>query len=583
MKILLTTLNSKFIHSSLALRYLKKYNEDHFQDIHLEEYTINNDLDYILREIYVKEYDLVCFSCYIWNIAQTLELVKNLKKVNKNVRILLGGPEVSYSSKETLKEHEYIDYIIFGEGELTLREFLDFFISRRGNIKEIKGLAFRDEENVYINEERSLIQNLDEIPFPYGDLKKLDNRIIYYESSRGCPFNCQYCLSSTLCGVRYFSIERIKRDLKKFVEADVKQVKFVDRTFNASKKHCLEIMKYIESIDNGKINFHFEITAFLIDEEILSYLKSVRKGLFQFEVGIQSTHKETLNEIKRNMEFEKIEYVIRKLTSYNNIHLHLDLIAGLPYEDYETFLRSFDDVFSLKPNKIQLGFLKLLKGSGVRINYDKYGYIYKETPPYEVMSNDYVTYREMLKLKLIEEMVDEYYNSHNFNYSLEFIIANFYEKPSIFFEALSDFWENQGYHHIFHKKEELYKILLKFYKHNSFDREDVFKEILKFDFLRNRRGNMPEFLYSFTLDDFKNRCHSFLQNETNIENCLPEFKGMTAKKIIKKVHFETFKYDILYLTDNPKERILEKEVTILFNYEVENKDFGRSKYYKVDI
>ncbi|WP_073153012.1 B12-binding domain-containing radical SAM protein [Paramaledivibacter caminithermalis] len=583
MKTLLTTLNSKFIHSSLALRYLWQYNKKQFEGISIEEYTINNDLDYILSEIYTKDYDLVCFSCYIWNFEETLEIAKNLRKVNKEVKILLGGPEVSYDPKAVLEECDYIDYIIFGEGELTLNELLNLLINNRGNIFNIRGLAFREKNKIYMNEERCLIEDLDIIPFPYENLKELENRIIYYESSRGCPFNCQYCLSSTFRGVRYFSMNRIKRDLKKFIDADVKQVKFVDRTFNADKEHCLEIMKYLQKIDNGRINFHFEITAYLLDEEILDFLRSVRKGLFQFEVGVQSTYEKTLREIKRNMDFKRIKYVINELVSFNNIHLHLDLIAGLPYEDYGTFLKSFDDVYSLKPNKIQLGFLKLLKGSGIRMNHYKYGYIYKDEQPYEVMCNDYITYDEILKLKYIEEMTDEYYNSHNFDFSVDYIIKKFYKNPSSFFEDLSVFWRNMGYHHVSHGRNQLFKILIEFFKQNNFDNEDVFMEILKFDYLRNKNANLPEFFNSIEIDDFKNRCHKFLQNEENIEKYLPMYKGMTAKKIIKKVHFETFKYDILYLANNYYEDISKQESIILFNYEVDNNDFEKSEYFRVSI
>lgn len=582
MKTLLTTLNSKFIHSSLAIRYLWSYNKRHFPDINIKEYTVNNNLDYILGEIYKGQYDLVCFSCYIWNINETLEIAKNLKKVKRDVKILLGGPEVSYNVKEILEEHKYIDYVVFGEGELTLNELFDLLYNKEGNIYDIRGLGFKDKDNIYVNEERPLIQDLDHIPFPYEDLKELDHKIIYYESSRGCPFNCQYCLSSTLKGVRYFSLERIKKDLKKFVDADVKQVKFVDRTFNADKKHCLEIMKYIQKIDNGKINFHFEITAYLLDEEILDFLKGVRRGLFQFEIGIQSTSTETLREIKRNMDFEKIKYIINRLISYDNIHIHLDLIAGLPYENYKTFSRSFDDVYSLKSNKIQLGFLKLLRGSGLRINKEKYGYIYKDKPPYEVMCNNYITYKDMLKLKQIEEMLEQYYNSHSFNCSVEYIIKEYYNSSFKFYEDLAEYWEESGYHHVSHKKDDFYKILLDFYVENSFDNIDIFKEILKFDYLRNKRGNLPKFFNSITIEDFKNRCHEFLQNEENIDKYLPEFRGMTAKKIIKKVHFETFKYDIFSLINEASEINCEK-ITILFNYEIDNKDFERSKYFKVNI
>ncbi|MDK2918059.1 MAG: hypothetical protein PWQ37_792 [Candidatus Petromonas sp.] len=583
MKTLLTTLNSKYIHSSLAIRYLKSFVEKDFSEIYIEEYTVNNDLDYILGEIYKGDYDIVCFACYIWNIAETLEIVKNLKKVNKDVRIVLGGPEVSYGPKEILNRHKYIDYIVYGEGEVTFKELLNFLIKERGKIDEIKGLAYRQGENIYINESRAPIEKLDHIPFPYEDFKELENRIVYYESSRGCPFNCQYCLSSTIKGVRYFSLDRVKNDLKKFVDANVKQVKFVDRTFNASKKHCLEVMKYLKDIDNGRINFHFEITAGLLDEEILDFLKDIREGLFQFEIGVQSTNEDTIKEIRRNADFDKISHVCKKLATFGNIHLHLDLIAGLPLEDYRTFLNSFNEVYNLKPDKLQLGFLKLLKGSGIRMNEQKYGYIYKDNPPYEVLENDFISYGEILRLKYIEEMVELYYNSHNFDFSVEFIINNYFESPSKFYENLSIYWENNGYHHFSHKRDTLYEILLGFYIYNGFKGVEVFKELLKFDYLRNKRGNLPKFLESIEIVDFKNRCHVFLQNEGNVERFLPKYKGKAAKKIIKSIHFEAFKYDVLSLKDIKSVREYRDITVILFDYNVDNKDFGRSKYYKINI
>ncbi|WIF94283.1 B12-binding domain-containing radical SAM protein [Caminicella sporogenes] len=583
MKILLTTLNSKFIHSSLAIRYLKKYCESDFENLYIEEYTINNDLDYILAEIYKKHYDIVCFSCYIWNISETLEIAKNLKKINKDIKIILGGPEVSYDSHEVLEHNSYIDFIVYGEGEVTFKELLNLLVKGRGNLCEIKGLAYRNNGRICVNEERPLIKNLDDIPFPYDDLKGLENRIIYYESSRGCPFNCQYCLSSTIRGVRFFSIDRVKKDLKFFVDANVRQVKFVDRTFNANKKHCMEIMKYLNEIDNGKINFHFEITASLLDNEILDFLKNVRKGLFQFEIGVQSTNHKTIKEIKRTVNFNKLKIACEQLKSFGNIHLHLDLIAGLPYENYKSFLNSFDEVYNLKPDKLQLGFLKLLKGSGIRLNREKYGYIYKDRPPYEVLQNDFINYSEILNLKMIEEMVEIYYNSHDFEFSINFIVNNYFKRPSLFFESLAKYWENNGYHHISHKKEKLYEILLDFYKNNNFDKEEFFREILKFDYIRNKRGgNLLEIFDKVEIDDFKNRCHEFLQNKQNIEKYLPKYKGMTAKKIIKKVHFEPFKYDIFKLQG--EKNLIEKSITVfLFDYDVENKDFGKSKYYKVNI
>ncbi len=583
MKVLLTTLNSKFIHSSLAIRYLKAYAKDELSNIDLIEYTVNNDLDYILGEIYKKEYDIICFSCYIWNLDKILELSKNLKKIAPNLTIILGGPEVSYDPEEILSQHEYIDYIVFGEGEITFKEILKYLVQRKGSLEEIDGIGYRNNNDIIINKERQLIMNLDSIPFPYDNLEDLNNKIIYYESSRGCPFNCQYCLSSTLKGVRFFSIDRVKRDLKYFVDAGVKQVKFVDRTFNATKEHSLEVMKYLASIDNGKINFHFEITASLIDEEILNFLKTVRQGLFQFEVGIQSTNDETLEEIDRNVRFSEIRKVCSKIISFGNIHLHLDLIAGLPYEDYNSFLKSFDDVYNIKPNKVQLGFLKLLKGSGLRLNSEKHGYIFRDNPPYEVLGNQYINYGELLNLKYIEEMVEIFFNSHHFDLSLEFIIDRFYNSPSVFFEEISGYWISKGYHHINHKRERLYEILSEFYDYKNYKYKDIFNEILKFDYIKNVKGSVPQFFTKVHTDDFKNRCHEFLQNEDNIEKYLHHYKGMTAKQIIKKVNFETFKYDVLNIEKVELSSVKENKIVILFDYNTVNKDFGRSNFYKVDI
>ncbi len=583
MKILLTTLNSKYIHSSLALRYLKNYVRDEISNVFIEEYTVNNDIDYILGEVHSKEYDIICFSCYIWNIKETLEITKNIKKINSDIKIVLGGPEVSYDAKSILSEFSFIDYIIYGEGEGTLKELLKYLVKNEGDLESIDGLAYRVLGETFLNKERSLINNLEEIPFPYDDLEELDNQIIYYESSRGCPFNCQYCLSSTICGVRFFPMDRIKKDLKRFIDAKVDQVKFVDRTFNANKKHSLEIMKYLQKIDNGKINFHFEITASLIDKETLDFLKTVREGLFQFEIGVQSTNEDTLTEIDRNMSFDKLSEVCTEIVEYNNIHLHLDLIAGLPYEGYNTFLKSFDDVYNLKPDRLQLGFLKLLKGSAIRDNSEKYSYTFKETPPYEVLKNNYISYGELLRLKYIEEMIELYYNSHHFDLAVRFIINNYYNSPSKFYEELSFYWTEKGHHHVHHKRERLYEILLEFYRNNDFDDIDVFNEILRFDYVRNVKSTIPEFFITPKMEDYKNRYHEFLQNEENIDKYLSQYKGMPAKKIIKKVNFEVFKYDILNIIEKDEVKPAKENVVFLFDYDIRNKDFGRSKYYRINI
>ncbi|MFZ5967998.1 MAG: B12-binding domain-containing radical SAM protein [Bacillota bacterium] len=585
MRVLLTTLNSKFIHSALALRYLKSYCKNDGFDISIEEYTINHDPDYVLGEIYKNRYGVVCFSCYIWNITMIHGIVRNLKKVKPNLIIVLGGPEVSYDPVQIMEENQSIDYIISGEGERTFKELMGYIIDNKGKLEEIRGIAYRHHGNVLKNQERELIENLDEIPSPYNAaLKEYENRIIYYESSRGCPHNCSYCLSSTMKGVRFFSIERVKQDLQLFIKERVKQVKFVDRTFNVKKKHSLEIMKYIAQHDNGYTNFHFEITADLLDEEILDFLSTVREGLFQFEVGVQTTYDKTMAAIERKVDFSILSKAVTQISSFRNIHLHLDLIAGLPYEDYERFKHSFDDVYLLKPEKLQLGFLKLLKGAGIRENAKSHGYIFRDEAPYEVLASDYISYEELLKLKTIEELVESYYNSHGFDHSLKFLLANHYNRPSDFYETLADYWEDHGYQHAAHNRTQLYEILLQFYKGYKFPYYELFEEIMKFDFLLQGKASLPNFFVHIETEDFKNRCHRFLQSEENVQKYLPVYESIPAKQMIKKVHFECFSYDILEVIDQPCTFYNEKKLTtILFDYDIEHKVFQKSKWFKIEL
>ncbi|MCT4618926.1 MAG: B12-binding domain-containing radical SAM protein [Marinisporobacter sp.] len=583
MKILLTTLNSKFIHTGLALRYLYNYCKEDFH-MKIEEYTINHHTDYILGEIYKGKYDVVCFSCYIWNISSTLEIIRNLKKVCPKITIVLGGPEVSFDAVSLMEKEGSVDYIIVGEGEETFKELMNFLVNNKGNLHEIKGISYRKNHEVFKTPDRELIKDLGSIPPIYTeDLEEYKNKIIYYESSRGCPHNCRYCLSSTIRGVRFFPIDRVKSDLGLFLEKRVKQVKFVDRTFNVKKSHSLEIMKYIVENDNGYTNFHFEITADLLDDETIEFLSNVREGLFQFEIGVQTTHDQTMKSIDRKVDFNILSQVVRRVGSFRNIHLHLDLIAGLPFEDFYRFKKSFDDVYALKPEKLQLGFLKLLKGSGIRKDTDLHGYVFKDDPPYEVLENKYMTYEDTLKLKMIEEMVELFYNGDGFLYGISYIIDNFYEHPSDFYHQLAEFWEERGYHHVSHGKNKYYEILLAFYKEYNWKNEDVFREILKFDYLMQGKTTLPKFFVHKEEKDFQKRIHTFLHEENNLEKYLPKYKDMPAKQIIKKVHFEKFQYDVLSLIKNPKLEKVEKEITVLFDYDLEQKVFAKAKYHKVDL
>jgi radical SAM superfamily enzyme YgiQ (UPF0313 family) len=566
MKILITTLNSKFIHSSLAIRYLKTVIEPIEElTVELKEYTINMHNEDILVDLYKGNYDLIVFSTYIWNYSETEDLTRGLKKVSPNTKILLGGPEVSYASEEEMKTNPNIDFIIFGEGENTFKEFIHAFINDLDYIN-IKGLVYREKGKIFKNAERPLIKNLDEIPFPYEEtLEGLDHRIIYYESTRGCPFNCSYCLSSTIEGVRYFSLERVKKDMLFFLNKKVKQVKFVDRTFNVKKEHYFEIIKFLNTKDNGITNFHFEITASLLDQEVIDYLKNVRPGLFQLEVGVQTTNSTSLKTINRGMDFSNIEKTLVEIVKLDNVHSHLDLIAGLPYEDFKSFLISFDDVYRLSPNKLQLGFLKILKGSEMKKNQEKYGLVYDALPPYQIYFNKFITFDEMIVLMGIEELLDIYYNSNYFAYSLDYMVNKKFKRPSEFYQAFYDYWcEKELFEHK-HSKLKRYKILLDFYK-ETFGSSEIFEALLKFDYILNKNKKIDKLFNRIQPNGYRNSCHEFLQNEQNLKKYLSHFKDKNAKYIIKRVHFEKFKFDLKKFIDSNYEIFDQKETTILFDY-----------------
>lgn len=551
MKVLITTLNSKFIHSSLSIRYLKSFCKD-IPNIEICEFTINQNKDYIAGEIYKMNPDIIAFSCYIWNLEETLDICNILKIVNPNIKIILGGPEVSFDGEETLKKYDFVDFIIYGEGEITFRELIIKLISENREYIDVKGLIYREEGKIVKNEPRPFIEDLDIIPSPYEDLSGLKNKIVYYESSRGCPFNCQFCLSSTIKGVRFFSLDRVKEDLEKLIDAQVRQVKFVDRTFNTKKEYAMEIMKFIMDKNPENMNFHFEVTAHLLDKEMLDFLSEAGEGLFQFEIGIQSTNPKTIEAIGRTTDIEKAKKVTKIIKGYQNIHQHLDLIAGLPYEDYNSFKDSFNEIYELRPEKLQLGFLKLLKGSGLRENIERYGFKFLNKPPYEVLETKYISYSEMLKLKTIEDLLEKYGNESVFENSLQYIITNYYDTPFDFYEDFSSYWEEKQYHKLSHSKKGLYKILYNFYKDIVRENLQVFNEILKFDYiLNNRDSNIPPYLKRRDVEELINKRHDFLKDEENLIKYLPEYKDLATRKLINKVHFEAFDFNIIdFINEN---------------------------------
>lgn len=420
MKILLAACNAKYIHSNLAVYDLKAYSSDYDEHVILREYTINQPKDEILKDIYSSGADVVCFSCYIWNISFVRELIRDLVKILPKTAFWAGGPEVSYDAEKFLTEMPEMTGVMVGEGEKTFHDLLEFYIDGKDSLEEISGIAYRTGDKIIHNGWRELM-DLSAIPFVYEHLEEFENRIIYYESSRGCPFSCSYCLSSIDKKLRFRDLELVKKELQFFLDHRVPQVKFVDRTFNCKHEHAMTIWKYILEHDNGVTNFHFEISADLLREEEMELMSQMRPGLIQLEIGVQSTNPETIRAIHRHMDLKKLEHCVNRVHSFRNIHQHLDLIAGLPYEDYDTFHQSFNDVYQMKPDQLQLGFLKVLKGSLMQKEAEVYGIVYKEKEPYEVLSTNWLTYGEVLKLKMVESMVEVYYNSGQFWHTLEYL------------------------------------------------------------------------------------------------------------------------------------------------------------------
>lgn len=584
MKIILTTLNSKFIHSNLAIRYLKEYTKD-IEDIDIYEYTINQHIDYIVQDIYKKKPELVGFSTYIWNLEETLKICEMIKIVSPDTEILLGGPEVSFEGEGFLEKYNYIDYIIYGEGEETFREFI---YAKKNNKKldKIKGLIYKTKDNNIVkNEERPLMKDLNKIPSPYDNIgKEFKNRIVYYESSRGCPFNCAFCLSSTIKGVRYFDIERVKKDLSNLIDGEVRQVKFVDRTFNANKKYAKEIMQFIMDKDPKGINFHFEVTAHLLDDDMLNFISKAKEELFQFEIGVQSTNEKTIQAIGRTTDFEKLSEVVGKIKSFKNIHQHLDLIAGLPYEDYNSFGRSFNDVYNLKPEKLQLGFLKMLKGSNLRKDEAKYGYKYLDKPPYEVLCNDFLSFDDVIVLHGIEDLVEKYYNEDYFEYSLDYIINKHYSGPFDFYEDFLHYWVENSYDEVSHSRDRLYEILKEYIHTKHYEDYGIIENLIKYDYIFNHsKKRIPHNIKLGMEDEYKFNIHDVLKDEEVLSKYIYEYKDIPTRKTMNLVSVEYFNLNpikiIKDIEDNNFNSGNYEETFILFKHKTS--DLNRCKTYDI--
>ena len=511
MKILLAACNAKYIHSNLAVYDLKAYSSDYDKEVFLREYTINQPKDEILKDIYGSGADVVCFSCYIWNISFVRELIRDLAKILPETAFWAGGPEVSYDAEKILTEMPEVTGVLVGEGEKTFHDLLEYYIDGKGSLGEIRGIAYRDGEEIRHNGWRELM-NLSEIPFVYQHLEEFENRIIYYESSRGCPFSCSYCLSSIDKKLRFRDLELVKKELQFFLDHKVPQVKFVDRTFNCKHEHAMAIWKYILEHDNGVTNFHFEVSADLLRDEEMDLMAKMRPGLIQLEIGVQSTNPETIRAIHRHMDLDKLERCVDRVHSFRNIHQHLDLIAGLPYEDYDTFHRSFNDVYQMKPDQLQLGFLKVLKGSLMKEEAEKYGIVHKEKEPYEVLSTQWLPYGDVLKLKAVESMVEVYYNSGQFQHTLEYLVP-LAKDAFTFYESLGAFYEKKGYSEISHSRMRRYEILLEYLQEETDVSVEKASQKMLYDlYLREKLKKRPSFapdqkVYETAIWDYRKANH----------------------------------------------------------------------------
>lgn len=544
MKTVLVAINAKYIHSNLAVYSLRSYARTFGYEPELLEFTINQQKDQILKGIYEAKPDLLCFSCYIWNLSYAEEIIEDIKKILPKVTIWAGGPEVSYDAPKFLKRHPEVDGIMCAEGEKTLTELISYYEigkSQGKSLDGINGIVYQENKTIHQTPLRD-IMNMDDLVFPYEDLKDFEHKIIYYESSRGCPFSCSYCLSSIDKKLRFRSFSLVEKELEFFLAHKVPQVKFVDRTFNCKKSHAMAIWTYIKEHDNGITNFHFEVAADLLTEDEIALIQTMRPGLIQLEIGVQSTNEKTLAEIQRKTDFEEITRKVKAVQKGENVHQHLDLIAGLPYENYESFGHSFNDVYALKPEQLQLGFLKVLKGSYMAEAAEGYGCVHKAKPPYEVLGTRWLSYEEILKLKGVEEMVEVYYNSGQFQKTIR-AMEHLFETAFSMYEELADFYEKNGYNEVSHTRIRRYEILQEFLQEKEANLE-YFKQLMIFDlYARENMKTRPQ--WANDLSAYKMQILDFYKKEEENPKLLTDYQSYQARQTIKMTHIEVFTYDVI--------------------------------------
>ena len=577
MKVLLAAINAKYIHSNLGIYSLKTYGEKMLKEwglaeqaeISLAEYTINHQMEQILQDIYKRKPDVIGFSCYIWNISYVKVILADIKKVLPDVKIWAGGPEVSYHGEAFLKEEPAVDLVMMGEGEITFAHFLKALLEGE-DLKQVPGLMVRNADGTFTDTGFRQVMDMSQIPFPYAfmDMKELEHRIIYYESSRGCPFSCAYCLSSIDKKLRFRSLDLVLPELEWFLQAKVPQVKFVDRTFNCKKSHAMAIWQYIRDHDNGVTNFHFEIAADLLDKDELDLLSTMRPGLVQLEIGVQSTNEKTLEAIRRKTDIEEIREITETINSWHNIHQHLDLIAGLPWEDLESFKKSFNDVYEMEPEQLQLGFLKVLKGSYMEELIPDCDLLYSAAPPYEVLCTKWLSYGDVLELKDIEEMTEVHYNSRQFTCTLKELEKEF-DTPYEMFSFMAGYYNKNHLFGISHSRIARYEILWKIIQERLekngkcetqgkpenggvSEKLEQYRDLLMTDlYLRENVKSRPTFARD--LSDSKDFVREFFQREEKTPEHLSGYEGYDSRQMVKMAHLEPLR-DGTYLLFDYKKR-----------------------------
>ena len=560
MKVLLGAVNAKYIHSNLAVYCLKAYAEkygDTSDEISIGEYTINQQLDELLRDIYKRKPDMLCLSCYIWNLTYVEEICREIKKVMPQIIIWIGGPEVSYDGVKVLERLPEVDGVMKGEGEQTFCDLLHFYQDKTvDGLQNMKGIVYREQTGQIVENEWRKTMDLSKVPFVYENMELFEHKIIYYETSRGCPFSCSYCLSSIDKCLRFRDLELVKKELQFFIDHKVPQVKFVDRTFNCKHDHAMTVWRYIKEHDNGITNFHFEVAADVLKDDEIELISDMRPGLIQLEIGVQSTNIDTITEIHRKMDFKKVADIVTRINAGHNIHQHLDLIAGLPYEDLESFKQSFQDVYEVHPEQLQLGFLKVLKGSYMEKQKENYGLVYKDTPPYEVLYTKWLPYEDVLVLKKVEEMVEVYYNSSQFSNTLRLLEKEF-DTAFALYDTLARFYEEKGYDKVSHSRIARFEILYEFIQTITAEENLVlYKELLTYDlYLRENVKKRPDFAGDYTLQKDELR---YINEEILLKDERLAYFGQ--KNMRKFSHMEQFDHAV-------NEDFKETKTILLFDYQ----------------